>query len=278
MARKAYKEALGVNVLAKFAEGFMTGQKNRRELEQMAAERLLKQEQDARDADLKEREFKLKVKESGRGSRNIYYDAKGDAHEAITPGLSLEDQNQLIRGRRGKSVPEGTFAPPLAGAAPEPLIGKTTIQRPPTNKRLKTTKSRFLADPEKYAEYDVVDDTPKGNGMTPDKRFALDTAKLLMRDYVTNGSLNAKQASLLAEVSKNLDVSVIPEEDKGVVAFIQKVSGNPQYNLVPGAANPAPAPAATQPQVQTIRVKHKTSGQTGTIPANEFDPNIYVRI
>lgn len=36
---------------------------------------------------------------------------------------------------------------------------------------------------------------------------------------------------------------------------------------------------ASQPQQPTtIRVKHKASGQTGTIPANEFDPNTYEQV
>lgn len=39
-----------------------------------------------------------------------------------------------------------------------------------------------------------------------------------------------------------------------------------------GQKGPAQAPS---PQGQTMRVKHKASGQTGTIPAQEFDPNVY---
>ncbi len=42
MARKAYKEAVGINVAGKFAEGLLGGFKMRQELEQMAAERALK--------------------------------------------------------------------------------------------------------------------------------------------------------------------------------------------------------------------------------------------
>lgn len=38
-------------------------------------------------------------------------------------------------------------------------------------------------------------------------------------------------------------------------------------------------PQQTQPaQPQMLRVKHKASGQTGTIPANEFDPNTYEQV
>lgn len=44
------------------------------------------------------------------------------------------------------------------------------------------------------------------------------------------------------------------------------------------------APAPAQPQANpgqsgdTIRVRHKPSGQTGTIPSNEFDPNVYEQV
>ncbi len=36
--------------------------------------------------------------------------------------------------------------------------------------------------------------------------------------------------------------------------------------------------APQQAQPQTLRVKHKASGQTGTIPASEFDPSIYDQV
>lgn len=47
----------------------------------------------------------------------------------------------------------------------------------------------------------------------------------------------------------------------------------------PQQSTPQPQqPSAMQTPSQTMRVVHKQSGQTGTIPANEYDPNVYDKV
>lgn len=281
MARKAHKSALGINIAAKFAEGFMQGTKERQELERMAAERMLKQEQDARDADLKQKEFKLKVLEAGKGTKNIYYDKDGNERSVVSPGLSTEQQNQLLGARRGKQVPEGTFAPPLAGAAPEEFRGKTTVQRAPKAPKQKVAKSQFLANPGAYdgKDIDIVDDTKRAPA-TPQQQASLYILKTAYKQYADTGAIPAHMAQNVAEASKNLDVNLIPEEEQGMFyALMQKLPGASKSYTLNANPNPAPAlPGAPKPAAKMIRVKHKASGQTGSIPENEFDSNIYEAI
>jgi hypothetical protein len=271
MASRPYKEQLGAYGVSKFAEGFLQGQQRRQELERMAAERLLKQQQDTRDADLAQRKFKLEVLNAKEGSTVIGTNGK----QYHSPGLSDEDAQSILPGRRGKQVPPGAFEAPAAKAKNPSVVevasGKVTVQKSqPPSLILSPDDARGMSG-KTTPNHVVIAPAPKAAGLTPDKRFALDTAKQLMHEYVTNGSLSAHQADLLADASKHLDINVVPEEDQGVLAFISKMTGNTQY--VPQVKSSA-APA----QVKMIRVRHKASGQTGSVPENEFNPSLYEKI
>lgn len=68
---------------------------------------------------------------------------------------------------------------------------------------------------------------------------------------------------LLGKLGSFLGISGKPQQ--------QQPQPTPQSAQQPNTANPS------TPQGQ-MRVRHKPSGQTGTIPANEFDPNVYEQV
>lgn len=61
----------------------------------------------------------------------------------------------------------------------------------------------------------------------------------------------------------------IPPENAPPSNYISPPAGSGQQQAQPRPQQSAP---------QSMRVKHKASGQTGTIPSNEFDPNVYEQV
>jgi hypothetical protein len=249
MASRPYKERLGAYGAASFLQGLLQGTKDRQEMERMAAERMLKQQQDARDADLKDREFRLNVAKAKQGSTTIGTDGK----VYYAPGLSDQDVASLT-GRRGKQLPEGTFSPTpgagsIVGRSTNPNVttvgaGKLNVQKPETQTLiLSPDAARGMTGQSTNKKVVIAPAEKTGGSLTPDVRFALDTSRQLMKEYISNGSLTAPQAALLKDASRHLDLSVIPEEEHGLVAFIQKATGNPQFGVKVegGAGTSAPA-------------------------------------
>lgn len=64
---------------------------------------------------------------------------------------------------------------------------------------------------------------------------------------------------------------------KGNVPGTPAAFAQPKYQTSPLSQLGIGQPSA-QPQAGSMRVKHLSTGQTGTIPANEFDPSIYQQV
>lgn len=265
MARKAYKSALGINVAAKFLEGFMQGTKERQEMERMAAERMLKQQQEAEDRELKQKQFKLDVFKASQGSKTIYYDEKGNKNEVESMGLSPEQQRSLLGARRGKQLPTGTFAPNTDEGSvtneSSKFQGKVTVKSPPKPARTKVPKSEFLADPNKYAgqAIDIVDDTPKAT-MTPEQAVDKKIFDTAFKIYAETGSVPQHLQAPLSSALQRIKPELLTEEDKGTFyALKQLIPGmDKSFTLTTGGA-PAPT-AKTLTKEQAAQYLAKAGG------------------
>lgn len=275
MANKALKEAAAIRFLGSFLEGLSGSIEKRKELEKETAKRLIEQQKEEAERDLERRKFELQLEEKVLPQTII-----GAEGQIITsPGLSRERIERLrLPGMIGP-LPKEAFEKQAAipGILDVGPSRKLTVQRAfPTPKapRTKVPKSVFLKSPESFAgqDIDIVEDTPRVTAIPEDKRFALDTAKQLMKEFISKGSLSKEQANLLQDISTKFDPSIVPEEEKGVVAFISQILGDPRFRIKVAAPT-------NKSELQTkIRVRHKASEQTGTIPINEFDPNIYEKL
>lgn len=77
---------------------------------------------------------------------------------------------------------------------------------------------------------------------------------------------------------KNLESFETPEEEKPQIIEALKAIRQ-RVAQIPGVPGGAPRGASASVQAGSkIRVKEKSTGRTGTLPANEFDPKLYERI
>jgi hypothetical protein len=84
------------------------------------------------------------------------------------------------------------------------------------------------------------------------------------------GPLSDKDIAFLKGAATSLKTSNTEEQFRKTINGMEK-----KYkSMIQGS----PTQSTTKPVIQSIRVIEKSSGRTGTIPANEFDPSLYTKI
>lgn len=264
---KQFRTGIAVNALGKFAEGFNSGLQDKQKLQQLLAEREYQKQKDAQDLALTKRAQDIGLAEKAGGQTVI--GANGQTYQS--QGMAPEYLNRFGFSPVQSALPGAVQTGP----------GKVTVQSPAKEKPV-TPETLLLTGEQargmggtslKGKHVVIVPDEKKANGkMSPAQMFALSTAKELFKTSLTR-PLNEHEVNTLADASKSLDLNMVPEEDQGIGAFIQKALGDTQYHPVTSNAPVAPAV-----QNGMIRVKKISNGQKGSIHESEFNPKIYQRI
>jgi hypothetical protein len=204
-------------LLSGLLNGGVEGYKTGRTLQDMAAERALKKKQ-----------FELSVDKDALGQTVI--DTTGKVYQ--TSGIAPEEAARLkdIPYKPGPSLPGATNLG----------TGKISIQKAPTApvKVINVPEAAYNENPSLYQEapeghkYNIVK-ASKAN-VPPAIADAKDGLQQLRKIYLTNGSLSKDQAALARGYAKTIGSSVTTEEDTGLLSWVNRALGSPEYNLTPG--------------------------------------------
>jgi hypothetical protein len=204
-------------ILSGLLNGGIEGYKTGRTLQDMAAERALKKKQ-----------FELQVEKDSQGQTAI----GPDKTVYQTQGISPEAKARLL---------DAPVSPPttLPGAI-NAGTGKISLQKPPTvpTKIINVPEAAYNENPSLYQEapeghkYNIVKSS-KAN-VPPAIADAKDGLQQLRKIYLTNGSLSKDQAALARGYAKTIGSSVTTEEDTGLLSWVNRALGSPEYNLTPG--------------------------------------------
>lgn len=227
MASKANWGALALNLFGNAGQGYLEQQKRKQEMEKAAAQAMVEKarvqaETDATDT--RNREFALKAEQAKNGQTVIGLDGKIYQSAGISPEFASRLQ---IPGMMGP-LPSSAYstASTLPGAI-QTGPGKLTVQKETKEPVTPTTISmdEFNANPEKYQNTPglKIVSAPK-KSLTPADQSNLFVTKELFKKSLS-GPLSDIEAKNLQAASANLDASMVPEEDQGVVYSVKKMLG-----------------------------------------------------
>lgn len=180
------------------AKGYGEQRKYEAEKNRLAAEALVKKQQEAAEEDRKNRELLLKVEEAKQGKTTAIPDGKGGFQLVQSEGISPESAARFALPGMTGPLPESAYQPrPKLPGAMNVGPGRSEVKFPPNAPNAKpmkmlVEKSKLLADMPKYnalqeqgVEIQPIDDT-KQTQLTPtlkkkkvDLNSAIDTVNQL---------------------------------------------------------------------------------------------------
>jgi hypothetical protein len=200
----------------------------------------------------------LKLEELARPTSVYSIGPDGKPTVSTQEGTSPERLN-FMRGRIGMLQGEGNIAAPSVKMVPAPGAGPRTPAVTPAQRDALDTLRQARAAQNRYQEVDEQT-----------ARMAEEAGALLGRP-VTVEEIKPGWSGipLVGRLAKSKFRITVPDDLEGGLS------------AAPVSAPPAaPPPAANPPSAAggMIRVRLKSTGQTGQVPAAEFDPSLYERI
>lgn len=265
MPSKATRDAMFINFLANFAKGFQDSRARDADVKRDLAKQMLDRQEKEKDRDLAERRFALEAEEATAGSTVIGPDGVLYQTSGVSPEFSARVR---LPGMMGPLPQEAYQTESVIPGAKHVGRGKLSVMRPLQERAqpepiTNVTVDEFNANPDQYRDKKIkVVPSPKKAGMNPAQQLALFSAKELYKQYLQNGTLNESQATQLRDLSAQLDVNLVPEEEHGFLYGIQKLISGSEFQ--PKVSRPT----KNSSQVAEIKRRDPRNGKTAVFDAD----------